>query len=214
MVFKRAVLKHISEAAQAHHSGRTAEVTVNCTGLSARTLGGVQDGNMIPARGQTVLVRNESNIMYASSGCDDGDEEVCYSMQRAAGESCIRNCLSGIVSSSTIAGGGTLLGGCYQKGNWDSQVDPNLATRIMKRCIDLCPSLTNGKGLEHLSIIRHGVGLRPVRLGGTRIEKEKIDDVWIVHNYGHGGYGYQSSYGCSKVVVKLVNQVLTPRAML
>lgn len=84
----------------------------------------------------------------------------------------------------------------------------------MKRCIDLCPSLTNGKGLEHLSIIRHGVGLRPVRLGGTRIEKEKIDDVWIVHNYGHGGYGYQSSYGCSKVVVKLVNQVLTPRAML
>ena len=105
-------------------------------------------------------------------------------------------------------GGGTLLGGCYQKGNWDSQVDPNLAMRIMARCVDLCPSLTDGKGVEHLSIIRHGVGLRPVREGGTRIEKQKIDEVWVVHNYGHGGYGYQSSYGCSQAVVKLVNEVL------
>ncbi len=111
-------------------------------------------------------------------------------------------------------GGGTLLGGCYQKGNWDSQIDPNLATRIMKRCIDICPSLTGGKGIEHLSIIRQGVGLRPVRLGGTRLEKERINDVWIIHNYGHGGYGYQSSYGCSQVVVKLVKEALAPRAKL
>ena len=112
-------------------------------------------------------------------------------------------------------GGGTLLGGCYQKGNWDSQIDPNLAMRIMKRCIELCPSLVpKGKGIEHLSIIRHGVGLRPVRLGGTRLEKEKIDNTWVIHNYGHGGYGYQSSYGCSQVVVKLVHQTLNPQAKL
>ena len=107
-------------------------------------------------------------------------------------------------------GGGTLLGGCYQKGNWDSQVDPNLAMRIMARCVALCPSLTNGKGVEHLSIIRHGVGLRPVREGGTRIEKQKLDNIWVVHNYGHGGYGYQSSYGCSQAVVKLVSEALKP----
>ena len=81
----------------------------------------------------------------------------------------------------------------------------------MKRCVEMCPSLTDGKGPEHLSIIRHGVGLRPVRLGGTRLEKEKINDTWVVHNYGHGGYGYQSSYGCSQVVVKLVDQVLAPQ---
>lgn len=29
----------------------------------------------------------------------------------------------------------------------------------MKRAVDLCPSLTGGKGIEHLSIIRHGVRL-------------------------------------------------------
>lgn len=52
--------------------------------------------------------------------------------------------------------------------------------------MELCPSLTGGKGLEHLSIIRHGVGLRPLRAGGPRLEKEKVLDTWIVHNYGHG----------------------------
>ncbi|KAL6719275.1 D-amino acid oxidase [Lecanora helva] len=195
VVFKRAILNHVSEASQIHHSRARADVVVNCTGLSALTLGGVEDTNMTPARGQTVLVRNEADAMYACSGCDDGEDEVCYMMQRAAG-------------------GGTLLGGCYQKGNWDPQIDPNLAMRIMARCVKLCPSLTNGKGPEHLSIIRHGVGLRPVRVRGTRIEKEKIGDLWVVHNYGHGGYGYQSSYGCSQVVLELVSSILNPQAKL
>lgn len=107
-----------------------------------------------------------------------------------------------------------MLGGCYQKGNWDPQVDLNLANRIMKRAVDVCPALTGGKGVEHLDIIRHGVGLRPLRLGGTRLEKEKIDGVWVVHNYGHGGYGYQSSYGCSQEAVKLVDEALSLRANL
>ncbi len=87
MKFKRAIFNHISQVSQAHHSGRNAHVVVNCTGLAARTLGGVEDKSMIPARGQTVLVRNEADAMYASSGSDDGEEEVCYLMQRAAGKS-------------------------------------------------------------------------------------------------------------------------------
>lgn len=107
-----------------------------------------------------------------------------------------------------------MLGGSYQKGNWDSQIDPNLAIRIMKRAVQLCPALTGGKGIEHLSVIRHGVGLRPLRDGGPRIAKERINGHWFVHNYGHGGYGYQSSYGSSQEVVKLVEEVLQVRAQL
>lgn len=79
----------------------------------------------------------------------------------------------------------------------------------MQRAVRQIPALTGGKGIEHLSIIRHGVGLRPLRSGGTRLEKEKISQIWIVHNYGHGGYGYQSSYGCSQAVVKLVEEALS-----
>ena len=109
-------------------------------------------------------------------------------------------------------GGGTILGGCYQVGNWDSSVDLNLATRIMQRAVDICPALTGGKGIDHLSVIRHSVGLRPLRTSGVRLEKEKIGGVWVVHNYGHGGFGYQSSYGCSQVAAKLTEEALSVAA--
>lgn len=168
---------------------------VNCTGLGASTLGGVEDTTVVPARAQIVIVRNDAGKMMDFSGTDDGDGEACYIMTRAAG-------------------GGTILGGCYQKGNWESQVDPNLAVRIMKRAVAACPALTQGKGIEGLDIIRHGVGLRPVREGGTRVEKERIGGEWVVHNYGAGGAGYQSSYGCALNAVSLVDEMLGPRSKL
>ncbi|MCJ1383801.1 hypothetical protein MMC17_006915 [Xylographa soralifera] len=191
VILKRAIFSHVSEAAAhgIHHSGSTVDVLVNCTGLSALELGGVEDQSLFPVRGQIVVVRNNPGGIFSISGCDDGPDEGAYVMTRAAG-------------------GGTVLGGSTQKGNWDSQFDPNLASRIMKRCIDLCPQLTGGKGIEHLDIIRHGVGLRPARHGGARVEKSKVDGTWVVHNYGHGGAGYQSSYGCSQAAVKMVAEVL------
>lgn len=197
VIFKRAVFEHVADAASpgVHPSGKIADLVVNCTGLAARKLGGVEDELVYPARGQIVLVRNDAGKMYGISGTDDGSDEVMYIMTRAAG-------------------GGTILGGCYQKNNWESQYDPSLAIRIMKRCVEMCPKLTDGKGIEHLDIIRHGVGLRPVREGGARIEQERINGVWVVHNYGHGGAGYQSSYGCAQAAVKLVDQISKQRARL
>ena len=171
------------------------DVVVNCTGLMASRLGGVEDKTVVAARGQIVLVRNEAPAMLNVSSTDDGPDEACYIMTRAAG-------------------GGTILGGTYQKGNTDSQVDPNQAIRIMKRAVAMCPELTGGKGIEHLDIIRHGVGLRPVRKKGTRIEKERIDGLWVVHNYGAGGAGYQSSYGCAEAAAELVQAALQERARL
>jgi D-amino-acid oxidase len=153
------------------------------------------DKSVIPARGQIVIVRNDPGSMFTMSGTDDSDDEVCYIMQRAAG-------------------GGTILGGTYQKGNWESQPDPTQALRIMKRAVEICPQLTGGKGVEALSVVRHGVGLRPLRLDGVRIEKEKIEGTWVVHNYGHGGWGYQASYGCAEGAVELVDEVLAPKAKL
>lgn len=216
VVFKRATFTHIADAASAgvHHSGQTADLVLNCTGLGSHKLGGVEDKLLYPARGQIVLVRNDAGKMYSISGTDDGSDEVMYIMTRAAG-------------------GGTILGGCYQKGKWESQHDPSLAIRIMKRCVEMCPKLTDGRGIEYLDVIRHGVGLRPVREGNVaRIEKEKINGVWVVvsnicqsipgaiansvlkHNYGHGGAGYQSSYGCSQAAVELIDEALADRARL
>lgn len=78
----------------------------------------------------------------------------------------------------------------------------------MKRAVEACPELTGGQGTERLSIIRHGVGLRPYRKAGPRIEAERTGSgTWTVHNYGHSGWGYQGSYGCAERVVELVNQI-------
>jgi hypothetical protein len=86
VVIKRGVLGHISEAVGLHHTGKRADLIVNCTGLLASRLGGVMDKNVIPVRGQTVVVRNDPGIMTTISGTDDGDDEVTYVMHRAAGK--------------------------------------------------------------------------------------------------------------------------------
>jgi D-amino-acid oxidase len=86
VVFKRAVFKHISEAASTgfHPCGRV-DLVVNCTGLGAARLGGVEDKSVVPARGQIVVVRNDAGKMMDISGTDDGADEACYVMTRAAG---------------------------------------------------------------------------------------------------------------------------------
>lgn len=190
--FRRVTLNHVNEAAgmSAHGEGGNADVVVNASGLLACRLGGVMDAKVMPARGQIVVVRNQAGgLMPTASGTDDGEDEILYIMQRAAG-------------------GGTVLGGTYMKGNWEANPDPNIAIRIMKRAVEVHPELTGGKGIEALDVIRHGVGLRPWRAGGARIEKEKINGTWVVHNYGHAGWGYQGSYGCAERVVELVDEVV------
>lgn len=194
VVVKREILEHIREAKHLSHTGNPADIVINATGLGARKLGGVEDGSMAPARGQIVLVRNECSPMISSSGTEDGPTDVLYLMQRAGG-------------------GGTILGGTYDIGNWESQPDPNIALRIMKRVVEARPDITGGKGIEALSVVRHAVGLRPYRKDGVRIEEERLEDgTWVVHNYGHSGWGYQGSYGCAEGVLELVDKIQRQKA--
>jgi D-amino-acid oxidase len=86
VTFKRAIISHINEASSLHSTGK-ADVVVNCTGLLASKLGGVMDKDVIPVRGQIVLVRNDPGVMLTISGTDDGEDEVCYIMQRPGGTS-------------------------------------------------------------------------------------------------------------------------------
>jgi hypothetical protein len=84
-IVKRGIVSHVSEAAGLHHSGQKADIVINATGLGSAKLGGVRDKDVYPARGQIVLVRNESKFMVTTSGTDDGSDEATYIMQRAAG---------------------------------------------------------------------------------------------------------------------------------
>jgi D-amino-acid oxidase len=187
---------------------------VNATGILASKLGGVEDRNVFPTRGQTILVRNECSKMYFRSAGRTNDREPTYIIPRAYG-------------------GGTILGGSRQPDDWynrgqkcsfnvyrNGEVDSNLAQRIAARCIALAPELTGGKGPEALDIIRHNVGLRPSRHGGPRVEAEIIPGIGlVVHNYGiatlwkwlitgASGAGYQSSWGMAMRAVEILEQAL------
>lgn len=184
---RRASVSHINELRTMHHSCRPAHIIVNASGLGSKTLGGVQDDAMIPIRGQIVLVENVSPSMYNISGTDDGPDEISYVMTRASG-------------------GGTVLGGTYQKDNWDPHPDPDVSKRIISRALKLRRSMVGGGQPEEVKVIREGVGLRPFRPGGARVEADlkTFEDALVVHNYGHAGWGYQGSFGCASRVAEIV----------
>lgn len=104
----------------------------------------------------------------------------------------------------------------------------------MERACKYCPELTNGKGIGKLDTAGHALGIcSSNRLGGPRVEnefkskvykgtrisenKDDNDDVFctasrsgkpvlLAHNYGHDGFGYQSSWGSAKHVARLVEE--------
>lgn len=55
------------------------------------------------------------------------------------------------------------------------------------------------------AVIGSNVGIRPCRTGGTRLEKQTVEDKAIFHNYGHGGSGVTLAPGCTEHVVSLFN---------
>ncbi|BGP13922.1 hypothetical protein JCM10213_002566 [Rhodosporidiobolus nylandii] len=187
-------LSSLSSALSVHPSLRGAKLVVNCTGLGA--LGLVGDETVFPTRGQLVIVRapwvttGMTRIGAKGSGVYD------YIIPR----------MNGLV----------VLGGCREAGNWDPNPRPELAERIKQRCLALNPELLppnkRGGGIDDLDVVEEAVGLRPTREKGIRLEIDSIDaggrPLPVVHNYGHGGYGYQSSWGSAEAAVKLVKEAL------
>ena len=120
----------------------------------------------------------------------------------------------------------TILGGKYQKDNWDTSFSAADARGILDRCTALCPAIAD----KDTRILRHNVGLRPARRGGPRVEAEWVDvprasewlteeehvrvgeatkgAVLVVHAYGFGHVGYIVSYGVAGKVRELVDSVV------
>lgn len=67
-------------------------------------------------------------------------------------------------------------------------------------------------------VLEEGCGLRPARAGSVRIELEWFEDlkgkrtVPVVHNYGHGGFGYQSSWGSAVAALELLERAFERQA--
>ncbi|ORX57958.1 nucleotide-binding domain-containing protein [Hesseltinella vesiculosa] len=167
------------------------DTVMNCTGLGALSLGGVEDRNMFPTRGQTILVQ-ASHIKPTIT--------------------CIRN---GTFTYLIPRADGTLiLGGTSQPHDYNDQVDELTSQGILARTQDICPDLTKGQPLK---VLRHNVGRRPTRQGGVRIENQVYSrsngtPIMVTHAYGHGGFGYQSSWGAAEHAVALLEKGAVDKA--
>ncbi|MDN7120650.1 FAD-binding oxidoreductase [Nocardioides sp. ChNu-153] len=94
-----------------------------------------------------------------------------------------------------------VVGGTDLEGEWSRTPSPEVAASILARAARLVP------GLRDARVLRHKVGLRPLR---PAVRVERVGDV--VHCYGHGGAGVTLSWGCAEEVARLVGATgaLTP----
>jgi D-amino-acid oxidase len=88
-----------------------------------------------------------------------------------------------------------VVGGTDVEGDWSRTPSPETASAIIARGSELVPAL------RHARVLRHKVGLRPVR---PAVRLERVGDV--VHCYGHGGAGVTLSWGVADEVVALVGR--------
>ncbi|GMM30309.1 hypothetical protein DAMA08_030540 [Martiniozyma asiatica (nom. inval.)] len=170
--FVRKELTHISQAYGAH-----TKVAFNCTGIGAYSLSGVKDDKCYPTRGQVVVIRAphvQENAMRW------GADYATYIIPRP------------------YSGNELVLGGFLQKDNWTGDTTQEETDDILKRATELLPKILD----RPVEIVRVAAGLRPSRHGGPRIEVEKVEEKWLVHNYGASGYGYQAGFGMSNKAVR------------
>ena len=88
-----------------------------------------------------------------------------------------------------------VVGSSDVEGEWSRTPDPVATEDVLERAARLVPALRGAR------VLRHKVGLRPVR---PAVRLERTGDV--VHCYGHGGAGVTLSWGVADEVVALVER--------
>ncbi|XP_066942336.1 D-aspartate oxidase [Macrobrachium rosenbergii] len=153
----------------------TADLVMNCSGLGAKDL--VPDDLVYPCRGQVMRVHAPWVKEFFA---DESDDSFCYILPN----------IDKVV-----------LGGTHQDNDWRREVDPVDSETIWRNCIESMPSLKN------CEVVKEWVGLRPCRKGGIRVDTDEIvvkdRHIPVVHNYGHGGCGISTFWGCSKEAASL-----------
>lgn len=177
------------------------DAIIVCAGLGARTLGGVEDKEVFSMRGQTVLLRAPWVRFGRTISTKEG--LWTYTIPRRRGD--------------------VIVGGTKAINDWYPHPRPETTRDILRRALELVPELAPpGSRSEHEPtvddllplVVEEGCGLRPARNGGIRLEMEwakaarDSGRIPVVHNYGHGGYGYISSWGSASVALKLLEGAL------
>lgn len=145
-------------------------VVVNCTGLGARDL--IPGDPVAPVRGDLLVTGNPGITEFFVEHDDDADGLTTYVLPQ---------------------GDRVMLGGSRRTGDYSTLPEPAAARAILDRCTAAEPRLAG------VQVLRHHVGLRPVR-DRVRIGPDETHPH-VIHNYGHGGGGVTLSWGCAQEVV-------------
>ncbi|KAI0938425.1 hypothetical protein AcV5_000111 [Taiwanofungus camphoratus] len=206
----RGAVQHVSQVVEggAHvftcgRAGPTpVDALVICPGLGARSLGGVEDMDMYPVRGQIIIIR----APWITSGRTASHKEDglwTYIIPRRSGD--------------------VILGGTKIDNDWYPVARLETTEDILQRCLALWPEIAppyvraeRTPTVDDLRplILEEGCGFRPARKGGIRLGVEWIDGrkgnskIPMVFNYGHSGGGYQSSWGTASIALDLLEQAL------
>lgn len=184
--FKRQKLNNINEAWLSFFT----KVVFNCSGLGAKDLDGVKDTKVYPTRGQIVVL--EAPHVQVNM-CKWNRDSATYIIPRP------------------YSGGQLVCGGFLQRGVDNGDTFAHETEDILSRVIKMCPQILD----KPLKIVREASGLRPTRNGGARVEAEPLEDGrLIVHNYGAGGYGYQSGFGMAIFTLRIYQKELLRQSKL
>lgn len=197
----RARLRSLDDLASPHLLailGGPPRLVVVCAGLGARMLGEVEDGNVYPTRGQVIKVKAPwiregfTRQVGSLNGAEGG--ERTYVIPRPNGE--------------------VIIGGTREVDDWEPYPREDTKVDIMRRAVEICPTLppqlsAGSAEALHEIVLDHLVGFRPSREGGVRLEAGPSiplagTRMSVVYNYGHGGAGWQSCWGCAEDAARLV----------
>lgn len=191
-----------------------------CVGIGARSLLGIADQTVYPTRGQVVRVR----APWVRSGWTRQVGSL------AGGEGGARTYVIPRCTGDVILGGTREERDWDPYPRPESAKD--ILKRALEICPEIEPPNSRAPALEEAErkleqawakdtkenddakvkalegmVVEHLVGFRPSRVGGTRLERAEVrlagEVVALVHNYGHGGAGWQSSWGCAEDAVAI-----------
>lgn len=179
-------LQHISQVLEGALTPFKPDALVVCVGIGARFLGGVEDKDVYPIRGQTVLIRAPWVKFGRTINQKDG---VTYIIPRRSGDVSQTEARAPSRQSFSCSRQ-VILGGTREVDDWYPRPRPETKIDILKRTIALAPEIappgTKNPTYEDLIplIIEEGCGLRPSRKGGIRLEREIVSGVPVIYNYG------------------------------
>lgn len=173
------------------------DTVINCTGMGARTM--LQDTSLVGARGILMSMDRDTvpwkesddnnggtidNTKHAAIFAEEGpwgsDSEPAYMIPR---------------------GDKLVVGGSFGVGDYRTEITDQERRRLLQNAKNFGIDVDSPR----FEVVDEWTGFRPHR-PTTMCEIDKsIEDVTMVHNYGHGGSGWTVNVGVAKEVVKLLN---------